>query len=379
MSAYDKDFDTLLAEILADYQNLDSAPDISQGSITFIKGACLASALWSLYKYNDWLSKQQFPDQADSNNRDHWGTIYGIPRLTGETDDDYGKRIISLLQQPSAGGTAKDYFDWAKAAVPSPGIPANIAETFLPAAVDVGGDRIMLDGTTNSLGWVDQDPILFTSSGTLPSPLVAGTQYYAIRRDTTAVQPSLTAGGAPIDLAGQGTGLHQVYHATQSTDPNSFYVENVSVITPNSTPVPTQPGTVTLVIVPSDEAILDPAYLYHPATAALLTTVSDYVDARRPVTAGINSVAMESTSNYSIVMACSPVTINTTTISNDVFTYVNSLTPGAVLYKVQLESIALRDGAINAVVTTPTFDVYGQIIPDSTTAIRTSSVTINVS
>lgn len=164
MSAYDKDFDTLLAEILADYGNLDSAPDISQGSIVFIKGACLASALWSLYKYNDWLSKQQFPDQADSNNRDHWGTIYGIPRLTGETDDDYGKRIISLLQQPSAGGTAKDYADWAKAAAPSPGIPANIAETFLPAAVDVGGDRIVLDGTTNSLGWVDEDPILFTSS-----------------------------------------------------------------------------------------------------------------------------------------------------------------------------------------------------------------------
>jgi hypothetical protein len=378
-SPYLIDYDTLLARILADYQNLDPSPDITKGSPVFIKASCLASAIWGIYRFNDWNSKQQFPDKADTESLNHWGSTLGLSRATGETDAAYSSRIISLIQQPSAGGTAQDYKNWALAAVTSPGIAANLDEDFLPGAVDLSGDRIMLDGTANALGWVQNDPIEFTSSGTLPSPLTAGTQYYSKRLDTTAFQVSTSSGGSAIDLLNQGTGLHQVSHYAQTDDPNNFYVSAVTVITPNSVPVPTAPGYVTVVLVPNDESILDSSSTYYPATAALTTTVTNYIEARRPVTAAITSIGMESTSNYSIIMSCSPVTVSVVTIQNDVLSYINGLTPGAVLYKVQIEAIALRDGATNASVTSPTFDVYGRIVPDSTTAIRSDSITINLS
>ena len=58
---YYKSFDDIRQALLADYQNLDPSPDISQGSPVNIKGTVLASAIWSLYKYNDWLDRQRMP------------------------------------------------------------------------------------------------------------------------------------------------------------------------------------------------------------------------------------------------------------------------------------------------------------------------------
>jgi len=378
-SPYLIDFDTLLAAILADYQNLDPSPDITKGSPVFIKASCLASAIWGVYRFNDWNSKQQFPDKADTESLNHWGSIYGLPRIAGESDAAYSSRIISIIQQPSAGGTEKDYENWALEATPSPGIPANIAEDFLPTAVSLANNNIALDGTVNSLGWVHDDPIEFTSTGALPSPLAEGTQYWAIREDTTAISVASASGGSAIDITDQGTGVHQVYHAAQTDDPNNFYNDDVAVTTPNSTPIATQPGYVTITLVPNDEAILNPADTYHPAVAALESVTTAYIEARRPVTSGVTAIGVEDTTTYGIALSCSPITVTVTTIQNDILTYVNGLRPGAVLYKVQLEAIALRDGALNASVTAPTgWDANGRIIPDSTTAIRTDSVSINV-
>ena len=376
---YYKSFDDIRQAILADYQNLDPSPDISQGSPVNIKGTVLASAIWSLYKYNDWLDRQRMPgDTADGDQLDRWGTVFGIPRLSGETDSDYAARMTSLFRLPPAGGTAADYGSWALAATAG-GIPANTAEDFLPAAVSVSDNNIMLDGTVNALGWADGDPVNFTSTGALPSPLSAGTAYYAVRQDSTSIGVASSAGGPRVTISDQGTGIHNVSHAAQSGDPNSFWVSEASVITPNSVRVPTAPGTVAVVLVPDDESILDISNVYHPATWALTEATDAYIAARAPVTAGINSVSMEDTTSYDIFMTVSPVTASVAPIRTDILSYVNSLTPGAVLYKVQLEAIALRDGAVNASVTSPVFDLNGQIIPDSTTAIRSSTVNIALS
>lgn len=375
---YNKSFDDILQSILTDYGNLDPAPDISQGSPVYIKACVLASAIWSLYKYNDWIDKQRMPgDEADTDSLDRWGTIFNIIRQTGETDSDYVQRIISTFSNPPAGGTAADYETWALAATDG-GVPANVAEDFLTTAVDVDADNISLDGTVNALGWVDDDPIEFTTTGALPDPLVVGTTYYAIRQDTTSIQVATSAGGSAIDLTDQGTGVHQVLHSVQTDDPNSFYVDDSEIVTPNSVPVATEPGTVTVVLVPNDENILDSSNAYYPASHALEYLTNEYIQDRRPVTAGINTVAMEDTTSYDISIACSPITTPVLTVQNDILSYVNSLTPGAVMYKVQLEAIALRDGAVNASVTEPTFDANGRITPDTTVAIRANSVTVDL-
>jgi uncharacterized phage protein gp47/JayE len=114
-SEFLKSFDDLLEQILVDYSNQDTTPDTTAGSITYIKAACLASMLWGLYRYQDYLAKQIFVDSADTDNLNHHGSIYGIARTTTDTDQTYATKILNFLRQPPAGGNKLDYETWALA------------------------------------------------------------------------------------------------------------------------------------------------------------------------------------------------------------------------------------------------------------------------
>lgn len=374
-----KDFDQILSDTLTDYQNLDSAPDVTEGSPVFVTATVTSSAIYGLYRYLDYLANQIFPDTADTANLNHWGSIYGIARLLDESDSDYAQRILLYIQRPPAGGTAKDYYDWALAAVPAPGIPANRQESIAPAAINTGTDIITLDGVTNIYGWVDADPIQFTTTGTLPSGLSTGVTYYAIKVSTTEIQVSATSGGSALALGTQGTGIHTIAHAPQPSDSNAWYVADAKVVTPMDTLSPTQPGIVTIALVPNDESIVDPLNAYYAATWTLTEITRLYVESKRPVTANKTTVEMESIDVASVgnlTMTVNPLTAPVAQIQADIEAYINSLDPGQTLYQSQLEAIALRDGAINAVVTSPGF-TGGQIVPDySTESIRYVSVTI---
>jgi uncharacterized phage protein gp47/JayE len=109
-----KTFDELMQNILTDYTNLDPSPDTSVGSVVFIKAACLASALWGLYRYQDYIARQIFPDTSDTENLEHHGTVLGLARLAGEVDSDYLTRILAFLRKPPAGGNKYDYISWTK-------------------------------------------------------------------------------------------------------------------------------------------------------------------------------------------------------------------------------------------------------------------------
>ena len=111
---FQKDFDELLNAILTDYGNQFPEADRSQGSLIFIKSACLASALWGIYKHQDWIAKQIFPDTADSENLEHHCWLREIVRKPGETDEDYLARLLEDLRRPPAGGNKYDYVKWAR-------------------------------------------------------------------------------------------------------------------------------------------------------------------------------------------------------------------------------------------------------------------------
>jgi hypothetical protein len=318
---------------------------------------------------------------ADSDILDKWGSEFGIPRLTGEIDSYYANRMAGIFQQPPAGGTAQDYYNWAIAATAG-GIPANIAETIVPAQVITGAQSyIILNGISNPNGWVNGDPVTFTTTGTLPSPLVVGTTYYTITGNppepaTIDVALSASVGGPAIVFTSQGTGLHNISHAPQPNDPNNFWVTNATVTTPNSLPVPTQPGNVAITIVPDDETILNPSSIYYVAGPTLVTVTNNYINTRSPVTVNSNIVSLESIESLTISITVSPVTVNVTTIINDILNYVNYLQPGQVMYLSQINAIALRDGAVNSFVTSPGTD----IIPATTsTAIRATGVDVTLS
>lgn len=112
--AFERTFDEILNGILTDFQNIFPSVDVSQGSLAYMKAAGYASALWGLYKYQEWIKRQAFPDTADTEALEHHAWVRGIPRTAGESDADYLARLLDYIRMPPAGGNEYDYEKWAE-------------------------------------------------------------------------------------------------------------------------------------------------------------------------------------------------------------------------------------------------------------------------
>lgn len=77
-------------------------------------------------------------------------------------------------------------------------------QTFSPSDVDTGTDVI----TITAHGLADGDPVKFSSTGTLPTGITAGTTYYLVSSTTDTFKISATSGGAAVDITGTGSGTH---------------------------------------------------------------------------------------------------------------------------------------------------------------------------
>lgn len=113
MTTFAKDFDELLNGILTDYRNQFPGIDTAQGSLVFIKSACLASALWGIYQYQEHIARQIFPDTADTASLEHHAWVRGLSRVAGESDAELLARLLSVIRRPPAGGNRYDYERWA--------------------------------------------------------------------------------------------------------------------------------------------------------------------------------------------------------------------------------------------------------------------------
>lgn len=80
---------------------------------------------------------------------------------------------------------------------------------FLAAAVNVGFQQIAV-----STNFAQDQPITFTTSGSLPGGLVEGTTYYASVDGGGTILVPRDIDGDPIELSSQGTGTHTVSAAT---------------------------------------------------------------------------------------------------------------------------------------------------------------------
>lgn len=112
--AFQREFDELFNAILTDWRNQFPEADTSQGSLIFLRSACLASALWGLYHHQEWIARQIFPDTADTEMLEHHAWRKGLTRLPGETDEQLLSRLLAVLRNPPAGGNRFDYEMWAK-------------------------------------------------------------------------------------------------------------------------------------------------------------------------------------------------------------------------------------------------------------------------
>ena len=348
-----KSFDDLLNSLLVDYGNLDPSPDTTIGSIVWIKGAVLASALWGIYKYQDYLANQPFPDTCDTNNLNHFGSIFGIARIPGENDNDYSNRIIGFMKSPPAGGTAQDYVNWALATSPQ---PANLVENFLPSdVIGVPTGQIQL----NQL-WQSNNTCKFSSTGALPAPLNNSTVYGLVDNGNHLMQVWDGAYTSPIPLTSIGTGVHTMIPQS----PTLYNVALASCISPPLVPA----GQTTTVILPNDETILGDG-----AMATLVIAVSAYIEARRPVTASLNQVLAAQPVYIDVDINVNPVLADTQTMKIDIQNFMNSMKPGDTLYQSKLEAICIQDGAINASVAVPGTDT----VPSIYQVIRAGNITVS--
>jgi hypothetical protein len=89
--------------------------------------------------------------------------------------------------------------------------------------VDVGTDTFTLASNGFSLG----TPLRYTTTGTLPAPLVPNTTYYARDPATNTYRVSATPNGALINITDAGTGTHTVQG-------QAYNVSSTGVITSNN-------------------------------------------------------------------------------------------------------------------------------------------------
>lgn len=102
----------------------------------------------------------------------------------------------------------------------SNGFLARLASFLMRPAADGASQNFTVNATTDqatcsSHGYSNGDPIIVTSSTTLPAPLAESTEYYVIYVDADTFQFAATYGdavdGTAINLTDTGTGTHSVY------------------------------------------------------------------------------------------------------------------------------------------------------------------------
>lgn len=111
--AFQREFDELFNAILTDWRNQFPEVDTSQGSLIYLRSACLASAVWGLYHHQEWIARQIFPDTADPEYLQHHVWVRGLTPKAGETDEALLARLLEYIRRPPAGGNRYDYVTWA--------------------------------------------------------------------------------------------------------------------------------------------------------------------------------------------------------------------------------------------------------------------------
>jgi len=324
---YLKDFDTLFNAILTDYRNQFPEADLSKGSLIFIKSACLASALWGLYKYQDWIAAQIFPDTADVDNMEHHAWVRGLSRRSGETDEELLARLLEYIRRPPAGGNKYDYIKWAltidnvAAAYCFPlGQGLGTVDVVIVADADATGSEVPSSHALTGTSTATATKKLIDSAANYSSTLPARVGDQAINSDTSATA-IVTAIDSPTQL---------------SLDADIF----------------TASGQ---------------AY----TLKSLCAQVKEYIDDVRPTTAKWMRVLPPAIDTQNVTVAVSGTNLDAAAIAAEITAYMNSLKPTGTLYRSRLAATAIQAGADNAVVSVPSADVtpadYGMVRPGTIT------------
>lgn len=388
-------FDDLLNNILTDYRN--QAGSVS--AETTIRSACLASALWGAYKYQEYIAKQPFPDTADTENLNHHGAVQGLPRLAAEADSDYLARILDDIQNPSAGGNQYDYRQWAEAI-------SGVAKAYIfPLAQGDGTVDIVIvadltatgseipsatmkrgTATTITTGKLIDAAATFTSGlvvsvGDIVRNTFQGTEAPVVTVDSAT---QLTLSADIFKYVGEKYNVH-LHTGTSTTVTALKLIDAAAAFTSATRPVTKgdvvknrTDGTQAMVVSVDSatqltiDADIFPANGKSYVVESLIARVAENIDANRPITSSQVAVLSPTILTQAVTIAATGQNVDRIKLATDIAALLNSYIPNQTLYKTQIATLAIERGAENAVVSVPAADV----VPASYQMIRPGAITV---
>lgn len=380
---YQKDFDALFQQMVTDWQNQNADADISRGSLIYLKSACLASALWGIYKYQDWIARQIFPDTAETSYLEHHAWTRAITRLSGESDAALLARVLDDIRRPPAGGNQYDYIKWAleidgvaraycvplaqglgtvdviilaDAAVTGSEIPSSSAR--IGAVTSVGACKL------NDSGGTFEADHAVAAGDVVENPL-RGTRTTVVSVDSgtalTLADDLFKFAGEPYIIHCQ-TGLNTTATAGKLIDSAGIFTDATYTVKPGDIVENVTEGTETTVVTVdsatqltlADDIFTETGKAY--VIRSLLARVKAYIDTVRPVTASKVSILAPTIVIEAVTMAVTGI-VDRSAIASSITAYLNTLIPGQTLYLAKLMQIAMDAGATNVTISAPVADV----------------------
>jgi len=320
---YTKEFDALFNNILTDYRNQFPDADLSKGSLIFIKSACLASAVWGLYRHQDWIKDQIHADTADADNMEHYAWERGLTRRIGETDEELLTRYLDYIRRPPAGGNQYDYVKWAFTI-------DNVAAAYcFPLGQGLGTVDVVILADAAATG------------SEIPSS-------HALTGTSTAA-----AANKLIDSAANFNGALPARIGDVATNEDTSEPAIVTAV-----------GSGTELALDKDIfTMAGQAY----SLKSLCAQVYTHIDDVRPTTAKWFRVLPPTALPQDVTVSVTGAGLDIVAIAAEISSYMGSLKPKGTLYRSRIAAIAIRAGADNAVVSVPSADVtpadYGMIRP----------------
>lgn len=91
------DPEQILADVISEYQR-QSGAQLNPADAEMILLDCQAYRESVLRGNMEWLMRQNFVQYATGRHLDNWGTLWGMIREAGETDDEYRRRILATAK-----------------------------------------------------------------------------------------------------------------------------------------------------------------------------------------------------------------------------------------------------------------------------------------
>ena len=395
-----EDFNTILDGILTDYRNQLPGADTSQGSLIFIKSACLASALWGLYHYQEYISRQIFADSSDTINLEHHAWVRGLSRTYGETDAALLARLLEYIRRPPAGGNRYDYIKWATAVdnvhrawcyplsqgLGTVDVVILANETTTGSEIPSSSARIGITTTATASKLIDSGASFSTGHAVAAGDIVEN-PLRETRTTVTAVDSTTQLSldndifkfvNEPYIVHCQ-TGTNTSVSAGKLIDSagaftNTTYTVKKGDVAENVTDA--KQTTVTSVDSATQLSLVQDIFTATGKTyviRGLVGEVKKYIDPLRPVTGSKVSIIAPTTLTQAVTMTVTRSGLDRTVIAADIAAYMAGMEPGQILYLSKLIQIAMDDGADNVSISVPS----GNVTPTSYQMIRPGAINVS--